>query len=412
GIEMEANKPNWFDSLNGLPALFGSSICETFELKRLLQIIKDALAKSNLNSIEIPEEIADFITKLSDIFKDDELTYWDKSNTIKEEYRKNTRLGFSGKSSDFSVARLISFTDAALEKVGQGLNKALNKQSTYNSYFINEVSEYEKTSPHHIRPKKFLQKPLPLFLEGQMHALRTNDEKNILNLHKAIKKSPLFDKKLKMYKVTASLAGMPAEIGRCQIFTPGWLENESIWLHMEYKYILELLKRGLVAEFYEEFRNVLVPFQDPQIYGRSVLENSSFIASSAFADKRLHGNGFVARLSGSTAEFLQIWLIMNLGRQPFSLDKNGRLCLTFAPKLAGWLFDKKGRYSFNFLGKIPLTYHNPKKKDTFGEKGVKIKKIIIKEKGASEEIDSATLSQPYAQKIRSRQIERIDIYLE
>jgi len=412
GVEMEANKPNWFDSLNGLPALFGSSTCETFELKRLLQTIKDALVKSSLDSIQMPEEIADFITKLSDIFIGDELIYWDKSNTIKEEYRKNAKLGFSGKLTDFSVVKLISFTDSALKKVEQGLNKALNKQSTYDAYFINEVSEYEKTSAHHITPKKFLQKPLPLFLEGQMHALRTIDEKNILNLHKAIKKSPLFDKKLKMYKVTAPLAGMPPEIGRCQIFTPGWLENESIWLHMEYKYILELLKRGLVAEFYEDFRNVLIPFQDPQIYGRSILENSSFIASSAFADKKLHGNGFVARLSGSTAEFLEIWLIMNVGKQPFYLDKNGQLCLTFAPNLAGWLFDKSGRYSFNFLGKIPLTYYNPKRKNTFGGNGAKIKKIIIHEKGALKEIGSATLSQPYAQKIRSRQIEKIDIYLE
>ncbi|UCD15037.1 MAG: hypothetical protein JSV34_04765, partial [Candidatus Omnitrophota bacterium] len=34
GIEMEADKPGWCDSLNGLPALFGASVCETFELKR------------------------------------------------------------------------------------------------------------------------------------------------------------------------------------------------------------------------------------------------------------------------------------------------------------------------------------------------------------------------------------------
>ena len=27
------------------------------------------------------------------------------------------------------------------------------------------------------------------------------------------------------------------------------LKNESIWLHMEYKYLLELLKNGLYAEF-------------------------------------------------------------------------------------------------------------------------------------------------------------------
>ena len=106
---------------------------------------------------------------------------------------------------------------------------------------------------------------------------------------------------------------MPEEIGRCRIFTPGWLENESVWLHMEYKYILELLKAGLYEEFYDNFKRVLIPFQDPRQYGRSILENSSFLVSSAFPDKRLHGNGFVARLSGSTAEFLEIWLKINSG---------------------------------------------------------------------------------------------------
>ena len=99
-----------------------------------------------------------------------------------------------------------------------------------------------------------------------------------------------------MYKVTAPLSGMPEEIGRCRVFTPGWLENESIWLHMEYKYLLEMLKQGLYEDFYAEFKNTLIPFLDPQKYGRSILENSSFLVSSAFPNNGLHGNGFVARL--------------------------------------------------------------------------------------------------------------------
>ncbi|MHB8158156.1 MAG: cellobiose phosphorylase, partial [Desulfocucumaceae bacterium] len=266
---------------------------------------------------------------------------------------------------------------------------------------------------HYARPKKFAQKPLPLFLEGQMHALRLSQNPGeAADLYKATRKSPLFDRKLKMYKVTASLESMPEEIGRCRVFTPGWLENESIWLHMEYKYILELLKTGLVKEFYSEFKNVLIPFQDPQRYGRSILENSSFLVSSAFPDNKLHGNGFVARLSGSTAEFLQIWLVMNIGVKPFALDENGRLNLCFKPNLAGWLFDKKGTYVFNFLGRIPVTYHNPKRKDTFGKNAAKIKKIQLFEKEVPIEISSATIPSPLAEKVRSRQISKINIYLE
>ena len=57
-----------------------------------------------------------------------------------------------------------------------------------------------------------------------------------------------------MYKVNASLASQSHEIGRARAFTPGWLENESIWLHMEYKYLLEVLKAGLYEEFFRMAR--------------------------------------------------------------------------------------------------------------------------------------------------------------
>jgi len=414
GIEMEANKPNWFDSLNGLPALLGSSSCETFELKRLLKMIKGALEKSGVKEIELAEEISNFIEQLSLLFCEDDFTYWDKSNTIKESYRRNTRFGFTGITANFPVVKLISFADAALKKAELGLTKAFNsKQGIYNSYFINEITGYDLIDDHCLKPKKFRQKTAPIFLEGQMHGLRLCENKDqLLTLHKSTKKSGLFDRELKMYKVTASLKSMPEEIGRCRVFTPGWLENESIWLHMEYKYILELLKGGLIEEFYAEFKNVLIPFQDPQRYGRSILENSSFLVSSVFADKKLRGNGFVARLSGSTAEFLNIWLVMNAGICPFFLDNNGQLNLTFRPNLAGWLFDKDGKYSFNFLSQIWVTYHNPKRKNTFGKNAAKISKIIILENDQSTEIKSATIGPLYAQKIRSRQIRQIDIYLE
>ena len=83
------------------------------------------------------------------------------------------------------------------------------------------------------------------------------------------------------------------------------------------------------------------------------------------------------------------------------------------PVLARWLFGRKGTYSFNFLGKILVTYHNPKKKNTFGSNCAKITKIIFNDKeGALREITQNTIPSPYAQQIRSRQIDKIDIYLD
>jgi len=428
GIEMEADKPNWFDALNGLPALFGSSLCETFELKRLIILIKTALEKTKVERIFVTEEIYEFLIGLHNLIKEylrdsplsgtvpnADYQYWDKSYSLKEDYRQKVRFGFSGKELEIEAEGLKVILDNALEKINIGIDKALDKKrNIYYAYFINEVKEFEILKEPFVKPLKFIQKKLPLFLEGQMHALRLAENINVAGtLYKAAKSSELYDKKLKMYKVTAPLESCPLEIGRCRIFTPGWLENESIWLHMEYKYLLETLKQGLYKEFYEDFKNALIPFQNPEKYGRSILENSSFLVGSAFPDKNLHGNGFVARLSGSTAEFLQIWLIMNTGTNPFFLNQQNELNLRLQPKLAGWLFDRKGIYSFNFLSRVLVVYHNPKRKDTFGRNATKTEKIIFNDKdGNPVEISSDTIPSPFAQQIRSRQIKRIDIYLD
>lgn len=51
------------------------------------------------------------------------------------------------------------------------------------------------------------------------------------NLHQVLN-STLYDPELKMYKISESLQGQPEELGRMLAFPPGWLENESIWMHM------------------------------------------------------------------------------------------------------------------------------------------------------------------------------------
>ncbi len=419
GIEMESDKPNWFDALNGLPALFGSSLCETFELKRLALFIKGALRACEIDKLNITEEIYSFLNKLNRLTSDslnnisDDYAWWDECHSLKENYRELTKMGVNGNEPQIQSSEITGFIDTFLKKIDLGISKSSDKENkVYCSYFINEVTEYNVTGDHFIKPLKFKQIRLPIFLEAQVHALRlTNNQTDASLIYQNTKKSSLFDKKLKMYKVTSSLESMPEEIGRVRVFTPGWLENESIWLHMEYKYLLELLKAGLNEEFYADFKNVLIPFQKPEKYGRSILENSSFLVSSAFPDKKLHGNGFVARLSGSTAEFLEIWLTMNIGINPFFIENN-RLSLKFDPRLAGWLFDKKGDYSFNFLGKIRVTYHNPKRKNTFGKNSSHITKIILWDKDNPVEFNSSTIPSPYAETIRSRQIGKIDTYLE
>ena len=210
-----------------------------------------------------------------------------------------------------------------------------------------------------------------------------------------------------MFRLNASLESMPHMIGRARAFTPGWLENESIWMHMAFKLMLELLRKGMYDEFYHEFKIHVPAFMDPEVYGRSPLENSSFIASSAHPDPSLHGNGFVARLSGSTAEFLSMWVIMTAGQKPFSLEQ-GKLVLTLQPILPRWLFKQDGTLSFKLFGSCNVTLHNPSREDTFK---IKPEYILIRTlTGEQVRVEGNIIGSPYAGMAREGKIESMDVH--
>ena len=445
GIEMEADKPNWYDSLNGLPGLLGSSISETFEVKRYSVFLLEALKQLSLEentTVSIFEELADFITGLNNVLLLDESPqgYWAKSNDLKERYRQCVRLGIDGKEIDFPVSEIKNFLTGVIAKTDKAIESAHNEDGFLATYFYHEVVEYEVLNKREteaetfVRPLKFKKHALPLFLEGYVHALRIGkDKQEIQRLYNQVRESDLFDKKLKMYKVNTNLSAETEEIGRTRIFPASWLENESIWLHMEYKFILELIRGELYEEFYENFRNVLVPFLNPETYGRSILENSSFIVSSAHEDASLHGQGFVARLSGSTAEFMHMWLYMNIGKNPFTLDVNKALVLKFNPALAGWLFTKEPStidiqnqegmwqkidlpeniYAFNFLSSALVVYHNPQRLNTYGQEKPEIREIHLTYKDRKNPV---IVNKPYlistqAEDVRSHKVSRVDVYL-
>ncbi|OGB86825.1 hypothetical protein A3H38_01710 [candidate division WOR-1 bacterium RIFCSPLOWO2_02_FULL_46_20] len=388
GLEMEADKPDWYDALNGLPGLAGSSLSETLELKRLCTFT--LLHLTGVKDIKIPIEVKKFSDNLSRVFSSPD--YWETSHQAKENHRQETRLGLSGRETKINCPEVRDFLNNIVKKCDDGIKKCLKKYKNYYTYFTNIPGA--------------AQRPLPLFLEGFVHALKIEKDKNIYNL---VKKSPLYDKALKMYKVNAPLKEAPLEIGRARVFTPGWLENESVWLHMEYKYMLELLKAGLYKEFFADAKDVLIPFLDPKTYKRSILENSSFLVSSAHPNKANHGRGFIARLSGATAEFIDMWLLMTTGKQIFYLDNQDRLCFKLAPSLPAWLFNK-GKLSFTLLGTIEVTYLNKTGKNTFDD-GVSpvAYKLIIDDKEVG--VNSPFITGPYAELIRERKVKRLIVTL-
>ncbi|WP_438448146.1 cellobiose phosphorylase [Gorillibacterium sp. sgz5001074] len=435
GIEMEAGKPGWNDSLNGLPGLFGSGFNETAELKRLvdfLMVLHERLPAESL-ALELPIEMAELLEAVEreldeygrSAEPDRDFRYWDRVSGAREKYRESVRFGLDGRGRSLAAEVVLRFLRKCAAKVNQAFVRAKEiGKGLYPAYFYYEAVEFErlmdtkgqlhtdaKGRPY-VRVTRFRRCDLPPFLEGAARAMKVLDsEVERRSLYEAVRESGIYDRKLRMYKVNAPLAGESHELGRAAAFTPGWLENESVFLHMEYKYLLELLKGGLYEEFYEDIRHAWIPFLDPAVYGRSTLENSSFIASSANPDPSLHGTGFVARLSGSTAEFLQMWQLMMTGPEPFRL-KDGLLELQLLPLLPAWLFDGQGEVAFRFLGCCEVIYANPERKNTFGADGVSPLRLEIRgTDGSVRLVDGPVLAGEAALAVREKRAASIRVLL-
>lgn len=360
GVEMEGGKPGWYDALNGLPGLLGSSMPESCELARLLRFAINAL-EAKMGDVEVYEEIGGLLKAVSEIAGTQKNAFarWNAWNDVKEAYRASTAEGYVGTRVSLSRAKAAEELKTMEAVVLAGIEQAVKLGGgVIPTYFSFRADGVRKTEDG-VLPTALTAEPLPLFLEGPTRYLKLNLSKDAKKaLAAAVKQCPLYDEKLHMYKVNTSLENVSFEVGRAKAFTPGWLENESIWLHMEYKYLLELLKSGLYEEFAADFRAAAVPFLNPERYGRSPLENVSFLASSANPDPSTHGRGFVARLSGSTVEFLQMWQLMFFGSSPFRVGENG-LALCFAPMIPDYLMPEDGKLQAAFLGNIPVTYLAP-----------------------------------------------------
>ena len=390
GIEMEGGKPGWYDALNGLPGLGGSSVAETCELKRLLAFTASALEEAD-GEIVLYDEMADLLLALSRL-QGDAQARWRETCALREDYRDRTADGVSGDQTVMTTSDAAAMLRGFEAVVDAGLGRAAELGGGICPTYLMFPNGETET--------------LPLFLEGPVRWLKLNmpaEEKR--RMAERVKESGLYDAKLGMFKVNESLKSLTFEAGRCKAFTPGWLENESIWLHMEYKYLLELLRSGLYDAFEEAFNTALVPFMDPAVYGRSVYENVSFIVSSANPDPALHGRGFVARLSGSTAEFLSMWQQMMFGPSPFALE-DGALTLRFAPMLPARLIPPDGAVEAVFLGQCRVRYII----DGAGSL-IPGQYTVAHMTADGADFPGDTLPEEIARRVRSGGIREIDVYI-
>jgi len=455
GVEMEAGKPGWNDSMNGLPGLFGSGLSETMELRRALRFLHGACKQLGLDGEGLPGvfvELKDLMSGLRPIIRRRleqpgepaaARRYWDDSNTQKELYRERTRLGVSGEEAHVDGEELTDFmfeARALLDLVCAGplRRAAMSPSGVPYTYFIHEATSAEPTPEEShlglplVRPTSFEGRPTKLFLEGAVHWMKDRPG-DAAAVHEAVCRSPLYDRKLKMFKSCESMEGESYELGRAVgAYPPGWIENESVYLHMEYKYLLELIRSGEPEAFWEAARTALVPFCDPAVYGRSTLEGASFLVSSAYEDPREHGRAYQPRLSGITCEMLHMWVIAVAGPRPFDLDTDGRLRLALDPALPGWLFTEAprrasyhdagngwkdleipaGALAFKLLNRALVVYHNPERRETYGGSGVRpVSYRLLYRSGEQVEIRAPSVGAPHAEAVRDGAVARIDVEL-
>ena len=416
GLEMEAGRPGWYDALNGLPGIFGASMPESFELLRLLDLLLEAFA-DDARACDLPVEAEALLQAILQAMAQplSDFDYWDAVSTARERYREQTRLGVSGRVQAIPAAAMRSALGQMRARVQAGIEAAIALGGGLTpTYFACQVSDYAPTGDFDpqgrelIRPLAFTRSVLPIFLEGPVHQMKVLGAGTAAaDLHARVRGSDLFDPELGMYKLNASLLDQPHSIGRARAFSRGWLENESIWMHMSFKYLLEMLKAGLYQPFFADMRAGMPPFLDERIYGRSPLENSSFIVSSAHPDPALHGRGFVARLTGATAEFLSIWFVMMTGGAPFACAEDGSLLLRLQPKLPGWLFPEDGILEFCFLGHTRVRIHNPARQDTWN---LQPEGARLETPEGVVDVRGPVIPAPLAERLRAGEIGQVDLY--
>ena len=416
GIEMEAERPGWNDAMNGIPGLLGSGVSETLELYRIVKFLRDSISGGNIELLEEIKLLAKDVNELLDLELTD-FEYWDKSATIKEKFRNKTDLYVSGRLHFVESKALKEVLDKMIIKLDKSINKAIDLgNGILPTYLIYDVTKFEKVLvdgnevlSHYglpkVKPLEFKVRQLPYFLESPARAYKILDKASIKLMHNKVKETELYDKKLGLYRTSIDLDPETLEIGRIRAFTKGWLERESCFLHMTYKYILGLLYGGLYDEFFEELKTNLVCFMDPNVYGRSVLENSSFIATSCNPDPETHGKGYVSRLTGANVEFLSMWQYMMFGKSVFKIE-DGKLIAEFNPILPAYLFDENNEISAMFMSNTKVTYKNVNRKDTY--KDTCVTKMIID----GLEVNSNKLSDELVFKLREGSFKNIIIILE
>ncbi len=243
GMEMEAGKPGWNDGLNALPQMFASSTSETCELNRLISFMIKSAESCSVKSILLPVEVSRFLFQVHRVLckyrnqnsgdKKQNMEYWDCVETLKEEYRESIKKGVRGNETQACMDDIKTVLRDFQMKVEQGIQKAYEmgngllptylyfKAAKYEFLTDNKEKQLLKNGKPLVKVTEFKHSTLPLFLEGQVKLMKVQSSLHeAANLYKKVKKSPLFDRKLKMYRINELLENCP-DTGNSSAYMPG-----------------------------------------------------------------------------------------------------------------------------------------------------------------------------------------------
>lgn len=415
GIEMECDKPGWNDAMNGLPGLFASSLGESIEILRLINFFKDNTTKFNDRNIDLLIEQYEFMKSINGYInklrkgKITSFEYWDNVTSSREIFRDKVKDSVLGTTQSVKISYINTLLDKMQKVITKGINKAKKLHNgIIPSYIIYDVNEYELTGKTNhlghktVNVKSFTLTKVPLFLEATARSYKVNNKISLKKDYYKIKETNLYDKTLKIYKTCENIDDASFEIGRIHAFTKGWLERESNFVHMTYKYLLGILKKGWYKEFYKECETNMMYNLNPKVYGRSPIENSSFIVPTCNPDPSKHGQGFFARLTGANAEFLDMLNIMMFGEKLFIMNNN-LLQLNLDPKLHKSFFKKDGTFTFRLLNKTKVTYYNSNHINAYERKSLK---YVI------DNVEYDIVNGDLAHKVRNGEIKEIHVYID
>ena len=247
--------------------MVGSGMPETFELSELLKYVLEVVTKFE-RPLVIPAELGTMVDAINDAlaeleesgYEDSEelpedvpeelFKYWDTVAAARETYRNDVQYYFSGDTVEISAEDAMLMLSNWYDQVQIGVDRAIKIGSkgidddgtsgVPPSYFSFNITSWKLTKKNNAKGLPLANAlsmkvgVFPLFLEGPTRYMKLikDDEEMMEDMYEKVLSSGLRDHELKMYFLSADLTGQSYDMGRMMAFAAGWLENQSIWMHM------------------------------------------------------------------------------------------------------------------------------------------------------------------------------------